>query len=219
MPRYVRAFHPGGTFFFTAALLELRRQLLIEHIDTLREVMRDVQSRRPYRIDAIVVLPDHLHCLWTLPPDDADFSSRWWAIKSGFSRRMEKNERLSETRRHKANGESGSDGSGNTSSATSGISSAMRTTFTTTRSSTATCIAYRNGRIRAFTGMSNEVFIRPTGAVRAMSLACHWNDSIVGIRFAFPTYASVISPAWFDLIGRFGHLQEFKPWHLPESPL
>lgn len=83
MPRYVRAFNPGGTFFFTVALLERRRRLLTEHIDTLREVMRDVQLRQPYRLDAIVVLPDHLHCLWTLPPDDADFSSRWWAIKSG----------------------------------------------------------------------------------------------------------------------------------------
>lgn len=101
MPRYVRAFCPGGTFFFTLALLERRHRLLTEHINTLREVMRDVQSRRPYRIDAIVVLPDHLHCLWTLPPDDADFSSRWWAIKSGFSRRMEQGERLSETRQRK----------------------------------------------------------------------------------------------------------------------
>jgi len=101
MPRYVRAFNPGGTFFFTVALLERRRRLLTEHIDTLREVMRDVQLRKPYRIDAIVVLPDHLHCLWTLPPDDADFSSRCWAIKSGVSRRMAQGERLSETRQRK----------------------------------------------------------------------------------------------------------------------
>ncbi len=72
MPRYVRAFHPGGTFFFTVPLLERRRRLLTDLIDTLRDVMRGVQLRRPYRIDAIVVLPDHLHCLWTLPPDDAD---------------------------------------------------------------------------------------------------------------------------------------------------
>jgi putative transposase len=86
MPRYVRAFVPGGTFFFTVATLERRRGLLVPHVDLLRRAFAAGQARHPFRIDAIVVLPDHLHCIWTLPPDDADFSSRWHTIKSSFSR-------------------------------------------------------------------------------------------------------------------------------------
>lgn len=101
MPRYVRAFAPGGTFFFTVALLERDRKLLAERIDDLRLAFREVRRERPFTIDAIVVLPDHLHCLWTLPPDDADFSTRWRRIKSIFSRSIERAERLSERRMHK----------------------------------------------------------------------------------------------------------------------
>ncbi|MCE5232471.1 MAG: transposase [Mizugakiibacter sp.] len=101
MPRYVRAFIPGGTFFFTVALLERRRRLLTEHIDLLRQALADVRRARPFRLDAIAVMPDHLHCIWTLPPDGADFSSRWHAIKAGFSRGIPAGERLSERRRKK----------------------------------------------------------------------------------------------------------------------
>jgi putative transposase len=101
MPRYIRAFVPGGTFFFTVAILERRRQLLTEHVDLLRNAFSAARARRPFRIDAIVVLPDHLHCIWTLPPDDADFSSRWHQVKAGFSRGVEKGERLSSRRREK----------------------------------------------------------------------------------------------------------------------
>jgi REP element-mobilizing transposase RayT len=68
MPRYMRAFVPGGTFFFTVAWLERRRRLLTEHIDDLRAVFGAARERHPFTIDAIVVLPEHLHCLWTLPP-------------------------------------------------------------------------------------------------------------------------------------------------------
>lgn len=56
---------------------------------------------RPFRVDAIVILPDHLHCIWTLPEGDADFSSRWHAIKSGFARRTPHDESLSARRRQK----------------------------------------------------------------------------------------------------------------------
>jgi REP element-mobilizing transposase RayT len=68
MPQYIRAFVPGGTFFFTVALLERRRKLLTENIDKLREVFKVASRRRPFTIEAIVILPDHLHCIWTLPP-------------------------------------------------------------------------------------------------------------------------------------------------------
>ncbi len=98
MPRYIRALVPGGTFFFTVALLERRRPLLVDHIDDLRTVFSDARQRRPFTIDAIVILPDHLHCIWTLPPDDADFSTRWHDIKSRFSARIPRDERLSARR-------------------------------------------------------------------------------------------------------------------------
>lgn len=98
MPRYVRVFVPGGTFFFTVALLERRRRLLTERVDTLRQHFIDVRRIKPFRVDAIVILPDHLHCIRTLPPDDADFSSRWHAIKAGFAAAIEPGERLSERR-------------------------------------------------------------------------------------------------------------------------
>lgn len=102
MPNYVRAFVPGGTFFFTVALLQREQRLLIEHADALRQAFRDVRRRRPFTIDAIVVLPDHLHCLWTLPPNDSDFSTRWRLIKGAFARGIETGEPLSERRVRKA---------------------------------------------------------------------------------------------------------------------
>jgi putative transposase len=101
MPNYVRAVVPAGTFFFTVALLERRRRLLTENIDALRDAFRAVRRARPFTIDAIVVLPDHLHCLWTLPPDDADFSTRWRLIKASFARRIEPGEYLSVRRQKK----------------------------------------------------------------------------------------------------------------------
>ncbi len=98
MPQYVRAFVPGGTFFFTVNLLERRRHLLVEHVDALRAAFVMTRGLRPFSLDAVVVLPDHLHCLWTLPPGDADFSSRWHSIKSSFSRNIPAGERLSARR-------------------------------------------------------------------------------------------------------------------------
>jgi putative transposase len=101
MPRYVRAFVPGGTYFFTVALLERHRRLLVDQIDDLRTVFADARRRRPFAMDAIVVLPDHLHCVWTLPAGDADFSTRWHDIKSRFAARVARGERLSARRQVK----------------------------------------------------------------------------------------------------------------------
>ncbi len=98
MPRYIRAFIPGGTFFFTLALLERHRRLLTEHIDALRSAFAEERCKRPFTIDAIVVLPDHLHCIWTLPEGDSDFSTRWHGIKWRFSRAIPPGERLSPRR-------------------------------------------------------------------------------------------------------------------------
>lgn len=106
MPNYRRAFIPGGTWFFTVNLLQRHNNdLLAREISLLRKTVRVVQERHPFRIDAWVVLPEHLHCVWTLPPGDADFSMRWRLIKTGFSRGLPKTERRSEVR--KAAGERG----------------------------------------------------------------------------------------------------------------
>ena len=64
---------PGGTFFFTVNLLDRRSNLLVTQIDALRDAVRRVRARACFRIDAWVVLPDHLHSLWTLPEGDEDF--------------------------------------------------------------------------------------------------------------------------------------------------
>jgi putative transposase len=98
MPQYIRAFVPGGTFFFTVTLLERRRKLLIEHIDNLREVFKAARRRRPFTVEAIVILPDHLHCIWTLPAGHADFSTRWHDIKARFAAQISAGERLSARR-------------------------------------------------------------------------------------------------------------------------
>ncbi len=80
--RYRRAFMPGGSFFFTV-VTEKRQPLLAsaEAVETLRMATRAVRSTRPFALDAMVVLPDHLHCIWTLPPPgDTDFATRWRLI-------------------------------------------------------------------------------------------------------------------------------------------
>ncbi len=99
MPDYCRNRVPGGTYFFTVNLLERQRRLLVEHVDALRAAVRSVRDRQPFHIDAWVVLPDHLHCLWTLPPGDADYSRRWKAIKTAFVKAVPRDEWLSEVRR------------------------------------------------------------------------------------------------------------------------
>ncbi len=86
MPDYRRPRVAGATIFFTVALAERGSDLLVREIDTLRAAVRATRAERPFAIDAWVVLPDHLHCVWTLPEGDADFPTRWAAIKSRFSR-------------------------------------------------------------------------------------------------------------------------------------
>jgi putative transposase len=88
MRRYIRADTPGATYFFTLTLQDRGARFLVTHIDDLRASLSQAKQIRPFRIDAIVVLPDHLHALWTLPPDDADFSTRWMLVKQGFTKRL-----------------------------------------------------------------------------------------------------------------------------------
>ncbi len=87
MPEYRRVLQPGGTFFFTAVTEQ--RQALFRSVTArtlLRTALQETQQRWPFVIDAIVVLPDHLHTIWTLPEGDADFSTRWSFLKSTFTR-------------------------------------------------------------------------------------------------------------------------------------
>ena len=99
MANYQRVKINGATYFFTVALLERKgNSLLIQEVDTLRDVVREVKAKYPFHIDGWVVLPDHLHALWTLPADDCDYSLRWRLIKSGFSRALPKIEHRSPIR-------------------------------------------------------------------------------------------------------------------------
>jgi putative transposase len=85
---YRRSRVAGGTYFFTVALLNRRSRLLVEHVALLREAVRQERDKRPFQIDAWVVLPDHMHCVWTLPPGDSDYSTRWKNIKTEFSKAL-----------------------------------------------------------------------------------------------------------------------------------
>ena len=88
MPDYRRNRVSGGTFFFTVNLLDRRSDLLVRHIDAPRAAVRRVRAGAPFDIDASVVLPDHMHCLWTLLQGDTDFSGRWRAIKIAFAKSL-----------------------------------------------------------------------------------------------------------------------------------
>ena len=99
--RYRRANIEGGTYFFTVNLADRNSDMLIHQIDDLRTVMTKVKQAHPFKVLAMVVLPEHLHAIWRLPQGDADYPLRWSLIKSGFSRRQEKGERIHASRKAK----------------------------------------------------------------------------------------------------------------------
>lgn len=101
MTDYRRDHTPGSTWFFTLNLADRRQALLTEQIDLLRASFRKVMRQHPWQIDAIVILPDHMHALCTLPAGDADFAVRWRLIKTGFSRALPYGERISASRQRK----------------------------------------------------------------------------------------------------------------------
>jgi putative transposase len=99
MTNYRRPYVAGATYFFTVNCAERHdNRLLVERIDLLRHVFRKVKADHPFHIDAIVILPEHLHCIWTLPPGDSDYKTRWALIKAGFSRQIPSGEWRSESR-------------------------------------------------------------------------------------------------------------------------
>lgn len=87
MSTYVRAYVPGGTFFFTV-VTNFRRPILVDFISraALRHAFEETRVAYPFEMLAIVLLPDHLHCIWSLPEGDSDFSTRWRLVKSRFTR-------------------------------------------------------------------------------------------------------------------------------------
>ncbi|NOZ21468.1 MAG: transposase [Planctomycetes bacterium] len=87
MPDYLRAYVPGGTFFFTVVTFG-RMHFFTDDLAraTLRLAWKRVQSERPFDLQALCLLPDHLHCVWVLPEGDSDYSTRWAEIKGLFTR-------------------------------------------------------------------------------------------------------------------------------------
>ena len=94
MPNYRRLRQPGGSWFFTVNIADRRQPTLVDEIAGLMRAVRHVKHRRPFRIDALVVLPDHLHAIWTLPEGDSDFATRWRLIKTHFVKSLPATERL-----------------------------------------------------------------------------------------------------------------------------
>ena len=74
---------------------------VVEHKECLRCATRQVRGEHPFEISTIVILPDHLHSIWTLPSDDHDYSIRWGLIKAAFSRQVPATERISKSRKNK----------------------------------------------------------------------------------------------------------------------
>jgi putative transposase len=81
MSHYRRSYIPGGTWFFTVNLQNRQSDLLIRHIDQLRAVTAAIKRKKPFLINAWVILPEHMHAIWTLPQGDTDYSGRWRDIK------------------------------------------------------------------------------------------------------------------------------------------
>ena len=93
---YRRIWHPGGTYFFTINLLQWKgNDLLIRHIQALRESVKVVKAHHPFEIHGWVVLPEHMHCVIELPANDSDYATRIRLIKIGFSKALPKTERRS----------------------------------------------------------------------------------------------------------------------------
>ena len=146
--QYRRAFIPGGSYFFTV-VTENRRPVFnnTAMVEVLRDAFRNVRKSRPFEIDAMVVMPDHLHCLWTSPSGDSDYATRWRMIKTRFTKHCDP-----ALRRY----------------ATKPIFSAMSITSITTRSNTVWRHRRSTGRIPVFAVMLKQAYIRPIGGEAAL---------------------------------------------------
>ena len=92
---------PGASYFFTVNLADRQSDLLQKRMDDLRLITNKIKHSHPFVIEAMVVLPEHIHAIWRLPEGDADYPMRWSLIKSGFSRKIEKTEHIRLSRENK----------------------------------------------------------------------------------------------------------------------
>lgn len=99
--RYRRVYIKGATYFFTLNLLNRHSSLLTDHITHLRKAIVETQKSHPFIIDGIVILPEHVHIVITLPDNDSDFSFRLAKIKSLFSRQIARVELITDSRKNK----------------------------------------------------------------------------------------------------------------------
>jgi len=136
MTDYRRNFLAGGSFFFTVNLAERHLRLLMDHIDKLRAAFREMRRHHPFTIDAMVVLPDHLHTIWTLPEGDADFATRWRRSSPRSHAASRPANGFQRAAPPKANAASGSGAIGSIPFAMTTISRATSTTFISIQSST-----------------------------------------------------------------------------------
>jgi putative transposase len=88
MVYYRRDKTKGGMYFFTLTLQDRQSKVLTQHVQALRRSFHQAKQNNPFSINAIVVLPDHLHAVWELPPNDNDYSTRWRQIKTYFIREL-----------------------------------------------------------------------------------------------------------------------------------
>lgn len=104
MSRYIRPHIPGATVFFTVTLARRGSDMLVREVGALRDAVRATMAARPFHVDAWVVLPDHMHAVWTLPEGDADYTVRWSVIKARFSRAMPHADRRASHERRREHG-------------------------------------------------------------------------------------------------------------------
>lgn len=103
--QYRRDYNHGASYFFT--IVTYRRQPLFAYpqaIINLRQAFQQEIKRRPFVIDAIVIMPDHIHAIWTMPTEDADYSMRWRNIKREFTKNIPESQRpkTNSSRQHKS---------------------------------------------------------------------------------------------------------------------
>ena len=97
MTNYRRSDIAGGSYFFTVNLADRSQSLLTGNIALLRSAFEYTRDRHSFVVDAIVILPDHLHTIWTLPEGDSDFALRWRLIKTVFLRGLAHGEHRSDS--------------------------------------------------------------------------------------------------------------------------